>query len=209
MQSRTPELNPQEVQIALSAIVPETVRMLAEHGFQSHCIEGAALLTKVLRKVSISGTQHLTVGVKILNPAYREFVKRHGVPQNEASKTAFNDSGAAAVVLGKDAAEVPEGNWPGHLVVIVPGAFGEKHALLDPTITQADKPDWGIHLKPLCLAVSDDFVSGRRPAEFEVNGSLLRYTSYPDDHSYGDWSHFMAREDIDRAASEVVSRLGK
>ena len=202
-------MTPQEMQFALAAIVLETVRMLAEHGFQSHCIEGAALLTKVLQKVGISATQQLTVGVKISNPAYQEFVKKHGVPKNEASKTAFNHSGAAAVLLGKDAPEVPEGKWPGHLVVIISGAFGEKHALLDLTITQADKPDWGIHLKPLCLAVSDDFVSGRRPAEFEVNGSLLRYTSYPNDHSYGDWSHFMAREDIDRAASEVVSRLGK
>lgn len=129
-------MNPQEMQSALFAIVPETVRILAEHGFQSHCIEGAALLTKVLQKVGISATQQLTVGVKILNPAYREFVKKHGIPKNEASKTAFNDSGAAAVLLGKDAREVPEGIWPGHLVVIVSGAFGEKHALLDLTITQ-------------------------------------------------------------------------
>ena len=202
-------MNPQEVQITLAAIVPETVQMLAEHGFQSHCIEGAALLTKVLQKVGISATQQLTVGVKILNPAYREFVKKHGIPKNEASKVAFNASGAAAVLLGKDAPEVPEGIWPGHLVVIVSGAFGEKRALLDPTITQADKPDWGIHLQPLCLAVSDDFVSGRRPVNFEVNGMLLTYRAYPDDHSYGDWSHFMAREDIERAASEVVSRLRK
>jgi len=163
----------------------------------------------VLRKVGISDIQQLTVGVTILNPAYQDFVKKHGVPTDEASKTAFNHSGAAAVRLGKDAPEVPEGTWPGHLVVIVSGAFWETPALLDPTITQVDKPGWGIHLQPLCLKVSDDFVAGRRPANFEVNGSKLKYTSYPDDHSYGDWSHFMAREDIERAASEVVRRLRK
>jgi hypothetical protein len=200
-------MNPQEIQSALAAIVPETVQMLAKHGFQSHCIEGAALLTKVLQKVGFSATRQLTVGVKILNPAYREFVKTHGIPKNEASKTAFNDSGAAAVLLGKDAPKVPDGYWAGHLVVIVPGAFGEKNALLDPTITQADRPDLDIHLQPLCLAVGEDFVSGRRPVSFEVNGMLLTYTAYPGDHSYGDWRHFMAREDIERAASEVVSRL--
>jgi hypothetical protein len=200
-------MSPQEMQSALAAIVPETVRMLAEHGFQSHCIEGAALLTKVLRKVGISATHQLTVGVKILNPAYREFVKKDGVPKNETSKAAFNDFGAAAVLLGKDAPSVPDGYWAGHLVVIVPGGFGEKAALLDPTITQADRPKFDIHLRPLCLAVSDDFLSGRRPVSFEVNGMLLTYTAYPDDHSYGDWSHFLAREDIERAASEIVSRL--
>jgi hypothetical protein len=93
--------------------------------------------------------------------------------------------------------------------VIVPGAFEKKNALLDPTITQADRPDLDIHLQPLCLAVSNDFVSGRRPVSFEVNGMLLTYTAYPDDHSYGDWSHFMAMEDIELASSEVVSRLRK
>jgi hypothetical protein len=95
----------------------------------------------------------------------------------------------------------------GHLVVIVSGAFGEKHALLDLTINQADKRDWGIHLNPLCLPVSDDFASGRRPADFDIKGSLLRYTSFPDDDSVGDSTHFMAKVDIDQAASEVVSRM--
>jgi hypothetical protein len=47
---------------------------------------------------------------------------------------------------------VPEGKWLGHLVVIVSGAFGEQHALLDLTITQADQPEWGLHLQPLCRA---------------------------------------------------------
>jgi hypothetical protein len=200
-------MNPQEVQSALAAIVPETVRMLDEHGFQSHCIEGAALLTKVLQKVGFSGTQQLTVGVRILNPALWEFVEKYGPPQDEASQAASDDAGGAVVVLGKGVGELPEGNWPGHLVVIVPGAFGENHALLDVTITQVDKPDWGIRLQPLCLRVGANFVSGRRPATFKVNGSQLKYTAYPEDHSYGDWSDFMAREDIDQAASEVVSRL--
>jgi hypothetical protein len=202
-------LNQQEVQNQLGAILPESVGMLVEHGFQHHCIEGAALLTKALQKVGISGTQQLTVGVRIVNSAYLQYVRQHGVPRDEASKAAFNASGAAAVLLGKEAPEVPEGYWPGHLVVIVPGVFGEKHALLDPTITQANKPGFGLNLQPLCLMVSDDFVCGRKPASFEVNGSLLRYMADPEDHTYGDWSQFLARQDIDQAACEVVARLGR
>jgi hypothetical protein len=201
-------MTPQEVQNALAAIVPETVQILDANGFQFHCIEGAALLTKVLQKVGISGAHQLTVGVKILNAAFQEFVKKNGVPRDEASRKAFNDAGSAAVVLGKGADNAQAGMWPGHLVVIVPGAFGANAALVDLTIAQVNKPDWAIRLEPLCLKVSDDFVAGRKPASFEVNGSHLKYTAYPEDHSYGDWSDLMAREDIDRAAVEVASRLG-
>jgi diacylglycerol kinase len=201
-------MTPQEVQYALAAIVPETVQILDANGFQFHCIEAAALLTKTLQKVGISGSHQLTVGVKILNAAFQEFVKKNGVPQDETSRRAFNDAGAAAVVLGKGAENAQAGMWPGHLVVIVPGAFKANAALVDLTIAQANKPDWAIRLEPLCLKVTDDFLLGSRSASFEVNGSLLKYTAYPEDHSYGDWSHFMARQDIERAATEVVSRLG-
>lgn len=182
--------------------------MLAEHGFESHCIECAALLTKVLQKVGVSGTRQLTVGVKIVNPALRQFVEGYGPPLDEPSLTASNDAGAAMIVLGKGADVVPEGIWPGHLVVIVPGAFAQSAALLDLTITQASKPDWGIHLQPVCVKINEDFLSGRNPTSFTLNGSVLKYTAYPEDHSYGDWGHFMARPDIDQAASTIVSRLG-
>jgi hypothetical protein len=196
------------VSSALAALVRETVRTLDEHGLQSHGIEGAALLTTALQEVGIAGARPLTVGVTILNPAYWAFVKAYGPPRDEVSPAACHDAGGAIVVLGKGADPVSGAIRPGHLVVIVPGAFGGNDALLDPTITQADRPDWGIHRRPLCLKVSDDLVSGRSPANFEVNGSLLRSTSDPEDRGYGDWGQFLRRDDIDRAAAAVVSRLG-
>jgi hypothetical protein len=147
----------------ISNAVKENVERIWFHRNNFHHLDpktqvGQAKLEEIA-KLGISGTQQLTVGVKILNRAYLEFVQKHGVPRDEASKMAFNDSGAAALLLGKDAPEVPEGYWPGHLVVVVSHAFAEKHALLDPTITQADRPALGINLQPLCLPVNDDFVS--------------------------------------------------
>lgn len=97
--------------------------------------------------------------------------------------------------------------WPGHLVVVVPRVFEDRNALLDLTIVQAHKPEWDISLQPLCLRVNDDFVCGRTPHNGKVNGSLVIYDAYPDDHSYNDDGNWMAIKGLDEAASNVVRRL--
>ena len=192
----------------LGAISDEVSRELAENGLEYHCIHGSALLTRVLHQIGFPDAYPLTVGVRIFNSPYQQWAERHGSPEDEAAAKACGDYGGAAILLGKGTeGMVPEERWAGHLVVIVPGAFDDRHALLDLTIVQAHKPDWGIELQPLCLRVSDQFVSGRIPYKGRVNGSLLIYDAYPNDHSYNDDGDWMAITGLDEATSSVVRRL--
>lgn len=171
------------------------------------CIDSAALLTRVLHAIRVRRAYRLTVGVKIHNPAFCSYVEEHGFPSDKATAKASDDAGGLTIVLGKEAENIPEDRWPGHLTVIVPIAYGERHALLDPSITQLDDPKYGIKLQPLVLPVTADFVSGERASSFKVNKSLLRYQAYPDDHSYKDGSDAMQKAGIDAAVSEVVAKL--
>lgn len=197
---------------ALTAIVPEVRQMLEEHKLHHSCIDSAALLTHVLHATGFRDAYRLTVNVRIINEAYRKYVETYGEPTNEATGKACDDAGGARINLGKDSedlGEVPEGNWPGHLTVIVPKAFGDRHALIDPSITQANWPEYGIVLPPVCLKVTDDFVAGQRPAPFEVNKTLLIYDAYPKDDSYNRDGDCMNKDGIETAVAIVLKRLKK
>lgn len=198
---------PKEIEQAIHDIMPEVRYMLEEHGMQHSCIDAASLLTKVLHTVGISNAYRLTVNVQAVNEAFRRYVDTYGPPADEAAHQACFDAGGAIAVVGRDATDIPKGNWAGHLTVIVPGAFGDKHALLDPSITQADWPEFGIVLQPLCLRADQDFVSGMRSARYEIGNVLLIYDAYPDDHSYNDGCDCMVKDGIDTAVALVLKRL--
>ena len=197
---------PGKIQKTIDEIISIVLDELDDYGFRHHCIEASALLTRVLHGAGMPKAYPLTVGVRLINEAFRRYVDAHGMPHDEAGGKACYDAGGPTIILGKDAPEVPEENWTGHLVVIVPDAFGEKHALLDPTITQANWPEFGIVLPSLCLKVTEDFVLGGRPANFEINKTLLIYSAYPDDRSYNDHGDCMKKEGLDEAASIVLRR---
>ena len=200
-------MTPDEMQKAISEIIPVILDELYKCKIQHHCIQASALLTKVLHEAGISKAYPLTVGALLYNEAFQRFVDTHGFPHDEASGKACDDAGGLTICLGKGAPEVPEGYWPGHLVVIVPNAFGEKHALLDPTITQVNRPEFGIELQPLCLKVTEDFVLGNRVAKDEINKTLLGYTAYPDDESYNDGGDCMKKDGLGEAVSLVLQRI--
>ena len=200
-------MTPAEFQNGIQKIMPQIVYMLKEHDMEHHCIQGAALLTKVLYRTGVSNAHPLTVGVTILNEAFLRYVDEHGAPLDAAARQACNDAGGAQFIVGRDATDIPEGRWPGHLVVIVPGAFGQKHALLDPTITQANWPEVNINLQPICAEVTNDFVSGVVPARLRINGMLLNYEAFPDDHSYNDDEDCMTKDGLDGAVATVLHRL--
>lgn len=201
-------MTPEEKQQTIGRIIPVLMDELAQYGILDHCIEASALLMKVLHNTGIPDAYRLTVGVQIINEAAYRFIEANGYPETEESIKAFNDAGAATVVLGRDAPEVPEGRWRGHLAVIVPHAFGEKHAIIDPTTPQVNWPEFGIELPPMCLKVRDEFLEGKRPAFFAPFNTRIQYTAYPDDHSYNDHGDTMEKEGFDVAVSEVLKRLG-
>jgi hypothetical protein len=112
------------------------------------------------------------------------------------------------VGLGTGSAEnTLDGNWPGHVAVIVPGVFGDRHAMSDMTITQAEKVDWQIHLQPLIAPVSDAFVTGDKEFKPEVNGCLIVYKAFPADRDFEGSVLWTDRKRIAVVADRVMARL--
>ena len=165
------EMEPYEV---LQKISDEVFADLECRGLHHSCIEGSALLTSVLRMMGFVDAYPLTVGVAIFNKANQDWVKAHGAPADEASCRACDAAGSMTIVIGKGTEHlVSEDRWAGHLAVVVPAVFGDRHALLDLTIVQAQRPEWDIVLKPLCLRVRDQVVAGKDPGKVVVNCGLL------------------------------------
>jgi hypothetical protein len=149
------------------------------------------------------------VGVQIWNRAYRDWLDQHGDPEgNPAEVAACNATGAIRIFVGRGPEEVDEDKWAGHLGVVVPDAFGQRHALLDLTIVQANRPNFGVVLQPMCLKVTDEFLSGQKPFIGEFNSCLFAYAALPDDHSYKESPAWTVTEGLDGAAHAVLRRLG-
>lgn len=172
--------------IDLGRICDEVSRMLRYNGHENACITAAALLARVLHILGYTNSYPLTVCVKIFNAAFQRWAEKHGGIDDEASEEACYDAGGFEINVGRGAPEA-EDQWAGHLSVLIPKYFDERHALLDLTIIQADRPDVQIVLRPLCLKADDVFIDGKRPLSVLCNDCLLDYQAYPDGHTYGDW----------------------
>lgn len=200
-------MSPDEMEKVIKATMPVLLHDLHSYGFSQHCIQAGALVTKVLHGLGMDKAYPLTVGVRLINQAFRRYTENHGFPEDDASRAACNRAGGAYVLLGKDAPDVPEGNWRGHLVVIVPCEPDTKHFMLDLTIPQANWPEFGIVVSPLVTRVTDHFVSGSRPAEFNAGKTLLIYDAYPEDHSYNDEGYIINDPSFEEAVSGIVRRV--
>lgn len=110
-------------------------------------------------------------------------------------------------LVGKAASHVPEGQWAGHVVVIVPTRDTSKFFMLDPTITQVNHPEHEIDVPPLVLRTSAKFVSGESDSPIWPNGSLLIYKAYPHDKSFNQHGDCLESEGLDEASKIVVSRI--
>lgn len=167
---------------ALSMAVHDEMMQIGE---LHSCVLTAATLVEVLRRNGFRSAYALTVRAHIFNPTYPDWIKQRGFPKDQATLERCEAAGGASIGLGTGTAEnTRDGHWPGYVAVIVPGAFGDRHAMSDMTITQADKLDWKIRLQPLILRVPEDFVVGDREFKPEVNGCLIVYKAFPTDRDF-------------------------
>lgn len=183
-----------------------TLDVLAAYGFHHHCIEAAALTMCVLHHLGLKTAYRLTVRVIVSNAAHIRFLKEHGKPTDDAKINAYNNAGRAQVQLGYE--DAGPDRWAGHLCVIVPNGFGNKHALLDPTISQVSQPEWGIHVSPLCLKAANDFVLGQRVAPFQIGETFLAYEAFPEDKSFNQWGDRRDATGFEDVVQEVLQRIG-
>lgn len=174
----------QQLALAIQA-VSEPVRLELERiGEQHSCILAGAALIEALKRKGYQKAYPLTVRAIIVNPLLVDRVLQSGFPSDEKVKKQWVEEGGRWIGLGSGPEGPGRGQWDGHLAVIIPQQFGDRHALCDLTLPQADKPDWGINLCPLLLRVSDSFVNGSASFKAPVKGSLVTYWAFPNDHSF-------------------------
>ena len=110
-------------------------------------------------------------------------IKRFGIP-DEAARIQWEADGCRGVAIGVETPTMTAGKWAGHLAVVIRNQFGDRHAVLDLTLPQANKPEWGINLATGALRVSDSFVTGAAEYKAVIGGSLLVYKAFPTDSTY-------------------------
>lgn len=199
----------EEMTRLLTAAIERTLAALPSYGMEHSCIHAAVMLVRVLQKCGFANAFQLTVGARILNPALRNHIDRVGIPQTEQAYHAMLIGENSMVILGRDAPFVPEGNWAGHLVVIVPNAFDTKHAFIDLTITQVNSDEDGVAVNPVCSSVNDAFLRAEKQFSLNVNDCRIIYDAMPNDHSYGDWDELMTRPGLEEATDEIVEQVNQ
>jgi hypothetical protein len=163
-------------------IVEATMDELAIANEQHSCIMATAVLLEVFRARDVNGAYPLTVKPRILSPAFVERLKAKPFPSTDKQIADWTAAGCSMVAIGHG--DPTPDNWPSHLVIVVPNAFRGKALVIDPTITQASIPEWGIELRPLMFPAPDSFLLGDTEFKAPVNGSMVVYMAFPLDRSY-------------------------
>jgi hypothetical protein len=188
----------------MMAVREEMIRLEEQHS----CILTSAILTEVLHRKGYQSAYTLRVRVRIVNRAFKDYVQRYGPPNTPDAMARCDAAGAAMIGLGEGPAEaMPEGRWPGHTVVIIPGVISDGHLMSDATITQVNRPELQIELQPFVAAVQDAFVKGERPFREELNGCLLSYTALPGDREHEATELWTSKLGIALVVDMVMSRL--
>lgn len=169
------------------------------------CIQAACVLLSVLRTKGIKGAYPLAVKVRIFNPKFTERLKIEPPPNTPELEAQWKAEGCIGIIIGgKDA---PAGDWPGHLVVIIPGGLKGKDALCDLTITQANKPEWNIQLGPILISVRESHLRGKEALGVPLNGCQIIYEAFPDDQSFKETPVWKGKLKRDLIVKRVLKRL--
>jgi hypothetical protein len=189
--------------LIMMAVREEMIGLKEHHS----CILNSAILTEVLHRMGYHAAYTLRVRVTILNRSFTEFIKRFGVPNTPETMARCEAAGGFMAKIGEPDSEMPEGRWPGHTVVIIPGATSEGPLMSDATITQVNVTGPQFNLPPILALVSDAFVCGRKKFGSEVNGCQLVYTAYPGSVEHESTELWRSRAGIMRVADMVMGRI--
>lgn len=176
--SRMNEDNRSKLQHYIPKILEELGRFQELHS----CIMAHMVLQDILGQIGIYGSYPLTVKLLILNPELTKAFDQDSAIIQKSQNVDWKAKGYAMIKTGDDFST--EDVWPRHLVTIVPETFGIKAAILDPTITQANRAELNILLGPLLAGVSDHFLSDKEAQRFTINGCAVIYKAAPNDKSY-------------------------
>jgi hypothetical protein len=174
---------------------------------QHSCIMASAVLLDVLLSIGIDGAYPLTVKPRILNPQFVRRLRTESFPTTSQQFAEWSAAGCSMVAIGHGTGT--SDSWAGHLVVVVPNAYAGKAIVIDPTITQASVPDWGIELRPLMFVAPASFLQGDREFKAPVNDSMIVYMAFPSDHSYETTPLWSNRQKRDVIVRNILNQIGQ
>jgi hypothetical protein len=140
-------------------------RQILEMYTPDSCIASTRATVSALKLLGVN-VYPLSVQVVVMNRPLYEYATLHG---------------------GFPAIESPEYPPQGYALQITEHvvAIAERRWLLDYSIDQANRPQYGIDLIPLVVPVTEDWLRGRGGhVVFRHNDSFLYYTAYPGDRWY-------------------------
>lgn len=149
----------------------------------------------------------LSTQVLIFNPfVTKEFKPGHS-PSKKRLNALLDHRKGHSIALGMDKSEGD--GWKGHLILTMKNKEGTW--LIDPTLTQASRPEHKIHMLPLGVKVNDDFgtTDGSR-AILRLNDCAVLYSAFPSDKSYEnvlDWYLENEKCGVDKVTNQIFERL--
>lgn len=190
--------------VDISSVVVSELRNCGE---VHSCIFAAATLRHVLRAKGFSATYPLTVRAVVLNPALVNQIRESGYPNDPEGQEQCRAEGCRRIAVGAGAKPTEPDQWRGHLVVVIPHYFGDRHAVCDLTIPQANRPEWGIELRPVFLRVPESFIRGQSEFKAPANGSVIIYRAHPNDDSYSRTESWTNKSRWQAVADRVIAEL--
>ncbi len=189
----------------LDEIVQAVIEDLTQGDLMQSCVQASTILAEVLKRTGFPEAFPLTVSVTAVNTPMAKRLYERSDSSVLPDEGAFENGEYAAVIDMDDPVEGRQ--WPGHLVVIVPNYFRERHAMIDVTIGQLNAPDKGVVLEPLTVPVEEAFVKGSaRHTEF-VGSNALFYQSHPADTTWQDSDGSMRRAGLMVMIACIAARL--
>jgi len=163
------------------------------------CINSTRVLLEIFRTFGLAA-RPFAVRALVFSRAFMERAEREGrIPQtDEELRLWCAEPGVYSVGIGFGAPGMPDGRWPGHLVL-----RAGIHYLLDATIGQGSRPARGIQLPDLLFLDDVSLVFWRGEGAVVANspdGSIIRYEPEPANTGYLSSPGWSLRPGIEESA---------
>lgn len=170
-------------------------RIFPEYYNPDCCIAGTAIAIDVLAEFGIKAKPFPT-RLMVFNRIFVDIIVEKGLMSFEDAMKINPNAYSVGVGFG----EKREGGYLGHLVAVT-----SDNTLVDLTITQANRPQYGIVCHPVISVVDDNFLSGKDKFIIHSTSGILAVYEKLDNDAYlvsKDWTLVERRK-------EIVQRLVK
>ena len=165
-------------------IIKATIEELEAISQLHSCIVAASVLTTAFARVNIPSNA-LAVYATVFNPIYAQRIRDNGLaPLSEAADQQCRTDGGRLVQVGADlqpGEELEDGEFPGHVAVVIPDFRPGAVTLVDLAIIQANDPELNVYVDPLIAHTFPGFVHGSEQLWSQNHDCLVVYSAKPDD----------------------------